>query len=603
MPQGITGFMHDRQGISPLKPYIILALLVAAAFANSLPNQFVWDDYWLIVYNRNIDLPLKDIPLLFFKSLWRFAGVREAQELYYRPLLSVFLVLNYKIWGLNPSGFHLVNIVLHLVNSFLVYRIGLLLINSDRRAALIAASLFAVHPVHNESVGRAVAGEPLFGVFALLALYLFLKGRDYVALLPFFCALLTKEFAVMLPLTLLIPAVHREGARRGIIRVAPFVLLAGLYILLRMKSLGSVLGDPPDKPLLVRFYTMASAAFDYLRLLVMPYAVRPYYPGRWYPSISDPKVFASVAALAALGYAAFRVRKDGLKLFLLMSPLLILAPVIWNVNTFEAGGEPVFIAERFLYVPAAFSALLTATLGVNLAGRRREMMTMPAVLLCVLFLALTFFGNRIWRDGYSLFGNVIEEFPNAGFARYNLAVEYYNDGRYQEALREFEEFMLHKQGPLETRHYLELGRVHEGLGSPDRAIEAYGKALQVKPDSAEAYKRIGILSQQQGRLGDAEEAYRNMIKINPDNAEIHNNLGVVLYKLKRLDEAIHEYTGALKLDPGLVIAHYNLGLALEKKGAADEAAREFEKVLSLQPDHANARKRLDSIRQTGKRGQ
>lgn len=258
-----------------MKPYIILALLVAVAFANSLQNQFVWDDHALI-----IDLPLKEIPSTFTTPLWKMAGFNEYQQTYYRPVTFIFYALNYKIWGMNPIGFHLSDIALHLISAIVLYKIGLLLLNNDTLISLIGASIFAVHPVNNEPVGRAASHEVILGFFIILSIYFFLKEKRYLSWIAYSFALFSKEAAVMLPFALLTLSTHKKGIKRGVIEIMPYIALVGIYLVIRAAIVSAVFGETVHQPAYTRMLTMAAAAFDYIRLLIIPYPLSPFYAAR-----------------------------------------------------------------------------------------------------------------------------------------------------------------------------------------------------------------------------------------------------------------------------------------------------------------------------------
>lgn len=577
-----------------MKPYIILALLVAVAFGNSLPNQFVWDDFGLIVYNQRIDLPLSEIPSLIGMSFWKSTGIEEAgQAYYYRPLLYTYLVLNYKLWGPNPMGFHIAGILLHFLSAVLLYRTGLLLLNNDRMVSLMAASLFAVHPVHNESVGRAVAGEPLLGLVFLLTIYFFLKDKVPLSLFFFSLALLTKETAVMLPFALLIIGVHRKDLKNGALAMTPFVLLVIVYLLLRTMSVASVFGDRPAQAFHVRLFTMAVATLDYIRLILFPYPFSAFYPGRWYSSVLEPMVLLAVAVIISVGYIMYRSRGDKVRLFLLAGPFIMLAPVIWRVNTFRAGQDFVYIAERFLYLPVMFFALIISVAAAKLAGDRRQLLGFGWVALCVVLTAVTFSANKIWENSFVFFKRITEESPNTGFAHYNLGVVYHNLGQYEKAVGEFLRVLELYPGHIDARYT--LGMSYDEIGDLDNAAEEYRKTIKLRPGHAEAHGRLGFVHYRKGQFDEAVEAYENATRINPNHAGSHNNLGLAYYKQGRLDEAVREYGVAVRLNPGGVNAHYNLGLAYSKKGSADLARAEFQTVLKLNPAHPHARKNLDAL--------
>lgn len=548
-----------------MKSYIILILLIVVAFAASLQNSFVWDDYDLAVENSRINLTPKEILSSFINPLWRMTDIAEAGTVYfyYRPVLYLFFAMNYKIWGLNPTGFHLVNILLHMITVIVLYRIGLLLFESEKDRnliSLIGASIFAVHPINNEPVGRAASGEVIFGFFVIMSLYFYLKEGKYFSLFAFFLALLTKETAVMLPFALVIFAIHRKGFKKGLVEITPYMVLVGIYLILRVIASASVLGGEIPASILMRALTMAAASFDYMRLLVMPYPMKPFYPATWYASVFDIKVVTAITVLLLIAILAFKIRKNKIMLFLLMFPLIMLAPVIWRVNTFSAGQNFVYIAERFLYVPAMmFSLFVSANAAKLFKDAAKKYMLIGWILVVSAFIFITVSSNMIWKNNLALFTGIVRESPDAAFAHINLGLAYYDDKRY------------------------------------DEAIEEYRTALRLNPNYPEAHNNLGFAYCNKGRLDEAIYEYKAALRLNPNYARAYNNLGNAYMALGFIDDAIGYYKIALRLNPNLAGTHNNLGLAYRQKGLLKEAIQEFQAALKIQPDFVTARRSLESL--------
>lgn len=543
-----------------MKPYIILILLVAIAYANSLQNEFVWDDTDIIVNNPKINLSISEIPSVFTTSLWGMAGFSERQD-YYRPVIFLLYVLNYKIWGLNPFGFHLIHILIHLINAMILYRIGLILFN-DKLISLIGASVFAVHPVNNEPVGWVSAGDVVFGFFIILSIYFFLKEKRYLSWAAFFLALLSKEAAVMLPFALIIFSICRNGFKKGVIAITPYLALSGIYLFIRMNvvDIVLVLGADIKQPIFIQVLTMAVAAFDYIKLLIIPYPLSPFYPAKWHASVFEPKVILAIIVLISISFLAFKIRKDRVMLFLLISPFIMLAPVIWMVNMFMAGEDNVYIAERYLYVPAMFFSIFAPDLLVKVFNdRARRYLNIGWILIIIIFIYTTASSSAAWKNDITLFKKIIEKSPDAAFAHNNL------------------------------------GNVYADQGRLDEAIKEYLTALKIKPYYASVHNNLGTAYYEKGNVDMAIKEYMMALKIKPDYADAHNNLGAAYYEQGKIDEAIKEYLASLKVRSDFAPAHYNLGRAYRKKGLEYNARKEFEMVLKLKPDFAPAKKAIESL--------
>ncbi|MBI4690088.1 MAG: tetratricopeptide repeat protein [Nitrospirae bacterium] len=504
-----------------MKYYIILILLVIIAFANSLQNSFVWDDHNLILNNPKINIPVKEMPLLFKTTLWELSkGVRDV---YYRPLVSLLFVLNYKIWGPTPMGFHLINILFHFINAILVYRVGLLLLDSDNKKliSLMAASIFAVHPVHNESVGRPAAGEPLFGLFIILFLYLFLRDRRYLSWIAFFLALLSKEAAVMLPFALVILTIYKKGIKRGVAEIIPYISLVGIYLIIRAMVVDFVWGSKIDQPVSAWIFTMAAATLDYTRLLIIPYPLSPYYPARWYMSVFETKVIFALLTLTTVSFIGFKIRKDKVMLFLLVFVFIMVVPVIFKVNTFRVGYE-----------------------------------------LIAIFMVITISSNMVWKNDGTLFRKIVKEFPDASFAYNNLGVYFKEKGEFDKVIEYFEISLKTGHGS-NALSYFNLGDVQYGLKNYEKALDYFKKALNFKSDEQlhlAALNKLGRTYSAMGQTENAIETFKKAIILFPLDTVPYNNLGVQYIKASRPDFAAEILEKGLKIGESPALRS-NLSLA------------------------------------------
>ncbi len=577
-----------------MKPYIILLMLIIAAFANSMDNSFVWDDYMAIADNPNIDIPAKGMLSLFTAGFHKSAGAAEYPQAYYRPVLSLYFILNYKIWGANPTGFHIANIILYAITIIFLYRTGLILFTNSGKKRLISlagAAVFAVHPVNSAMAGRAASGEILLGFFIILSLYFFLSERKYLSLFTFAFALLSKETAIMLPFALVILSMARSGLKKGLTAMIPYIMLIGAYLISRTVFTDTIFGGKIEKPALTQILTMLAAALDYTKLFSVPYPLNIHYPARWYTSLFEPKVMVAILVLISASMLIYRHRKDKTMLFLFLSPYIILAPVIWRVNTFAVGLESEYIAERFLYVPAMLFSLLISAYSVKLAGKKSEKKLIIAwALIIVLFTVITISSNRIWKDEFVFFNKIIQTSPDTAFAHNNLGVAYYNQGKPDEAIKEYLSAL--KINPYYADAHTNIGNAYGKQGDIDKAINEYLTALKIKPDNADAHNGLGIAYGIQGHIDKAVREFEIALYIKPGSADAHNNLGIAYGMQGHVDKAINEFATALKIKPGYADAHNSLGNLYADYGKCDKAVSEYLTVLRIKPDHADARNNL-----------
>lgn len=510
--------------VSSVKVYIILALLVAAVFANSMQNSFVWDHYPLIVDNPKIALSIRDIPSVFTEPQWKFGYFSRYQQNYYRPIVHMVFALNYKIWGLNPQGFHLTDILLHIMSVIFLYRVGLLLFDNDKLISLIAASIFAVHPVNNKSVGSAAQGEVILGFFIILSLYFFLREKRYLSLFTFSLALLSKEAAVVFPFALVILAVHKRGLKKGAIEILPYMVLVGTYFILRAIIMDTVFGGNVAQPLLTRAFTMAAATLDYIRLFIIPYPLRPYYPAKWYSSILEPKVMFAVFVLISIVFLTLKIRKDKIMLFLLIFPFFMLAPVIWRVNTFPCGDfDSASIAEHYLYIPAMPLSLFISASAVRLfRNRARKYLMIVWLLVTGIFISLTISAATVWKNDVILFEDIVKYSPNTIFGHNNLGVAYEKQGRWNDAIQEY--LIALRLNPNNIKPINNLGNIYLKMGFIDNAITYYRAALRLDPGFAAIHNNLGVAYKQKGMRKEAIQEFQTALKLQPDIMQARKNL-------------------------------------------------------------------------------
>lgn len=545
----MTIFEHKR---SP-SPYLALSLLVLLVFGASLQNSFVWDDYSMVVDNPGIALPFKDIPSVFMSPLHKFTGSTEKNQAYYRPVVLLFFMLIHKICGLDPFGFHLADIILHLMTVLMLYKVGLLIFGGDGITPLAGAALFAVHPVNTEAVVWISSCEVICGFFIVISLYFFLAERKPLSLAAFCLSLLSLEMAVMFPFALFLLSAGMKGLRKGVKDIAPYMVFSGLYFAIRFLVLDSVLGRLADSPLPVRLATMAVAYADYVRLLFLPYPLSIFHPARWY-SFSDPRVLAALLMLFAVVMAAFRLRSSGALLFLVGMPFIMLAPVVFNVNSLAIGNAGVSIAERYLYIPAmAFSLLAAFSLRRLFQGRDIKYLLACYAAVLVLFASMTVSYSLSWRSDLTLFSRVADEFPDIAIFHHNL------------------------------------GFAYEKIGRLDDAANEYKTAARLKPDYGLTHNNLGHVYFKQGRLEDALEEYRLALRIDPENLFANRNIANTYMKLGFTDLAIVHYLRILRLNPAHADIHNNLGVAYKRKGMMEDARREFMAAEAINPGLYQAR--------------
>jgi tetratricopeptide (TPR) repeat protein len=574
-----------------------LVLLIMAAYLPASRGGFVWDD----------DAYVTDNPLLASPDgLWRIWFSSEHPSQYF-PLAYTTLRFGYGLWGLDPSGYHVLNIILHCANTLLVW---VLLRNLVFPAAWLGAALFALHPVQVETVAWVSELKNLQSTFFyLLSLLMwmrftqnfdfqpldghggrepsgrsrlakagtpYLPWRPYALALVFYClALLSKTTACTLPAALILVNWFqgRPIRRRTLVAVVPFLVLGlgmGLLSLWwerRMGHYGAEYGLAFSLP--ERLLIAGRAIWFYAAKLIWPATLTFSYP-RWHIDSRDALQYGWLAAAVLAGIALWlgrkRIGRGPVAAFAFF--VAALSPMLGFIQNFTFRYS--FVADHYQYLAcvgplALFAAILCGTgrAGVSPAysrvdnspntparRRRSQMGGAPWVVGGVLLLLL---GTLTWRQcgAYNnletLMRDTIAKNPESWMAHANLGL-----------------------------CYLSRGQAKEAIASFDRAIE-------LNPTCFEAIRNRGLALSAEGRFDEALDQYKKVLQIHPDDFGAYNNMGLALAGQGKWEEAVSQYEKAIQLSPGFLKAHVNMAIALQRLGRSQEAATHYRTALNLDP--------------------
>ena len=580
---------------------LALTLLAGVCYLPAmLWGGFVWDDY--IWYQSEAVLEWSGLG-----AIWSWPSSIE-RERHYWPLTYTTFWLEHKIWGLEPAGYHIVNVLLHLLNSLLLWR---LLLRLAVPGAWVVAAVFAAHPVHVESVAwifeRKDVLSGLFYLTAVLAWLRFLEQprpwRYGVALLLFVAGLLSKSVVVTLPAALLIVPWWKTGRITGkdLQRLAPFFLVALLI------TAGDLYSYDLERVNLdyswpERLLIASHALWFYAGKLAWPTDLAVIYP-LWNISLGDPWAWLYLAA--ALGLAALlwltrhRIGRGPLAgaLFFAVTLSPVLGFVDYGFMTYS------LVADRFQYLACIGVMAVIIGAAVRGAGRLSGGLKMGAAGLPMVALALL--GTTTWRqadlyrDDVALFSHVVSLNPEARHAHRNLSQGLIKAGRLEEALAAAR--IAAEQIPDEARSYTLLGQILANLKRLDEAEENFGRALEIDPSRTKEIRSLtflGRMSWQWDRLQSAENYLRRALELDPGNREALEYLARSYLSRKRYREALDMYRKLAEVDPGNATTHNNIAGILYYLGRSEAAVRSFEQALSLDPTLEEARTGLEEARKT-----
>ena len=570
-----------------VRPSALHAVLVAAAafavYANALPNAFLWDDLFLVVGNPAIKR-WDALPALFTSDL--FPGATRSG--YYRPLQALTYALDYGLWGLAPAGFRSTNVAWHAASAVLLYAAGVRVLGVAT-AALLAALLFAVHPIHVEAVAY-VAGrsDPLSAALLLGAVLAFLRGDRAgraVSAGLYFLALLAREAALVLPLLLLVvERVPLGGVRRPLRAWWPYVLALAVYGALRAVSVEP--GATPATaavPLGFRLLTTAEVIVHYLAILVVPRGLHMERAVAPVTSLLDPAALAATAVVVALVASVVWTRTRAWPVALGVGWFLVALLPVANVVPLAT-----FMAEHWLYVP-----VMGLCLAAGWAAARTTTGIVLAAAAIVLFGGLTARRTMEWRDARTLYEHLLPLAPDSLRVRVNLAQAYQDAGESARARAAYEEIVRRWPDRPESADALNnLGNLERDAGRPQEALAAFDAALVLQPNHVAARNGRALVLQAVGRADEAERELAAALAIDPSAATTHSNLGNLYFRRDDVARARDAYLEAVRLDPDHADAHNNLGSAYYRLGERGLAEREYRTALRLDPRSAGAQRNL-----------
>jgi tetratricopeptide (TPR) repeat protein len=558
---------------------ISIGIIIALGFtiyANSINGQFVWDDNSFIKDNQYIK-SAGNIPDIFSTNIGK--GVGKVYSLY-RPLQMLTYMVDYSLWGLDVKGYHITNIVLHILAALALFYLTFILFG-NRSISFFAAALFMVHPVHTGAVasisGRA---DPMAALLLLLAMISYVKGRIFWTITAYALALLTRENALVLPLLIL--AYHyslKAELKAG--RFLPVLGVTVLYIAFRATVLSSLLPHTSaGTTALQRLPGFFAAMGGYVRLLLAPIGLHMIYGKRLF-GWTDPAVIAGALLFTALIVSIVRSKGRPIAFFSLSWFAITLLPQsnLYPINA--------YMAEHWLYLPSMGAALLAASAISSLRTPR------PAAIFVILLTAFSFLTikqNLYWKTAEGFYKKTLEYVPDSAWIYNNLGNVYYYSGREEEALECYEKALSVDSSFQNT--YYNLANIYHGFGKAERAVQLLEKAVSLNPEYAHAYNNLGVAYYDLKRYDKAKAAYRRAISLKPDFADAHFNLGNFYYYSDRAEEAVTSYNKAIGIEPRHSEAHKNLSLIYGSTGKNGLAIKHLNILLDIDPEDGVARTNL-----------
>ncbi|MBF0316535.1 MAG: tetratricopeptide repeat protein [Nitrospirae bacterium] len=584
---------------------VIIAVVGLLIYSNTFDVPFIFDDDFNIAGNPLI----RNLRHFTDNSAFDTVGVSTDIKNFFRTRLIGYLSLaiNYKLNGLDVTGYHIFNLVVHIINACLIYQLIILILNTPffsrngcldtlkdghtpNSYALPGALLFISHPVATQAVTYIVQRfTSLATLFYLLSVVMYVKAGSCrplptravfyaLSVTSALCAMKTKEIAFTLPMVIVLCEFmfFDGGVKKRLVYLTP-ILLTLLVIPLTLIDNRGLLSDTQtinnsisiassqDINRWDYLITQFRVVVTYMRLLFLPVHQNFDYDYPIYGTLFNIEILGSL-------FLILSVMVSGIWFFILShggDDKRIFRLAAFGISWFflclsvESGIIPIadVIFEHRLYLPmVGFSLVFVTGYIIAVNKLKTGWITTTAVILITLTLAVaTYERNGVWHDKITFWLDVVKKSPN------------------------------------KARPHLNLGAFYAEAGDLNAALTHYQTALSLNPNYPEAHNNIGNIYEKQGDINAAIRAYQTAINLQPKYLVAHSNLGNIRFRQGQYQEALAHYQTVLTLRPDYAEAHYNLGSAYGMLGRDNEAIKEFQTALRLNPDDADARKNLEIL--------
>jgi len=544
---------------------LFLAAVAWAVFGQTLRHQFInFDDGDYVFKNPKVfrGLTIEGI-------VWAFTNVHAAN---WHPLTWLSHMLDSHLWGLNPGGHHLTNVLLHMATAVLLFLVLRQMSARFWRSAFVAA-VFAIHPLRVESVAWvAERKDVLSGLFFVLTISAYVRyarrpwsaARYGLVVLLFAFGLMSKPMLVTLPFVLFLldywplnraRTVSAEAdekpptPRRLILEKVPLLAMSIASCVVTLLAQKAAIRPSADYPIGIRVSNALISSVAYIRQMLWPSDLAAFYPFAA-KDVVLARVLVPLVLLAGITVAVFVLRRHRYLVTGWLWYLVMLGPVIGILQVGSQGR-----ADRYTYLPQIGLYVLITWAVAELSRRWRHRHLILGTLAVITLTALTLSARAYasyWKDSESLWTHALTHTSDNAMAELNLGEAIYK-----------------------------LGRTAEAIGH-------FKRALQIEPNEATIHGSLGSALMKIGQTKAALTHFQQSLEINPKQASVHSSLGVALLETGRAEESLAHLQTAVKIDPADADAHYNLGNTFLHLGRANEAVAEYTRALNINPDDTQA---------------
>lgn len=556
---------------------IILFIVTILVYSNVRNNNFIsFDDIGYVCNNEHVATGINQNNVV-----WAFTSYYKCN---WHPITWLSHMADVQIYGMNPRGHHLTNVVIHAITTLIIFIFLLRLTDSIWKSAFVAA-LFGLHPLHVESVAWVAERKDVLSAFfwflTLLLYAEYVRGRKlkmyFSSIIIFVLGIMSKPMLVTLPFIMLLMdfwPLDRYGLCRETTRSEqwrddfslfqlffkekiPFFVfsIVSAVITIFAQYQGGAIKSIDFVPMWMRIANACTVYIKYISKMFWPSKLAVLYP---LPnSIPLWQVICSLLVLVIITAGVIRAGRRHPYLAVGWFWFIItLAPVIGLI---QVGSQS--MADRYTYIPLT-GLFIAITWGFTFLARniscRKTIFTLLFTSIITILSILTWRQISYWKDSVTLYQHSLRVAPGSAVIHNNL------------------------------------GLAHAENGQIDMAISEYKKALDIYKNYTDAHYNLGLALAEKGHYDEAIEEYQKAILISPNFTMAHNNLGAAYANKGYLGAAIDEYRKSIEIDPYYPIAHYNLGLVLDEMNYLDEAISEFRKAIEINPNYIDAKNSLNN---------
>lgn len=602
--------MESKQNRDTFVVCLLVVVATFAVYAQVIGFDFInYDDPHYVVDNPRVQQGFS------WESIkWAFTTTYASN---WHPLTWLSHILDWNLYGPKAGGHHLTNVLLHIASALVLFFTFRLMTGTIWRSGFVAA-LFALHPMHVESVAWvSERKDVLCGLFWMLTMLFYSRyiktwevheranttASIYyaLALVCFALGLLAKQMLVTLPFVLLLIDIWpfnrlRSFGWKSLVRLTgekiPFFVVAAIFVLIAVwsQNAGRAIASVSSLPFDQRFENAVVSYLRYFCKFVWPSNLSVFYP---YPAVWPLDIFIAGAMFLLFGFvvAIWRLKRNPA---IFVGWCWFLGTLVPVIGIIQVGSQS--MADRYSYIPFIGLFVIVAwSVPEYFFGNhlRKWTASVAAILFLGVCCILATIQTRFWKTSDALFRHALESTEQNGVAHLSYGVDLLLRKQTNAAVEQFKAAL--NVNPGDSLAYANLAGIAVSQGDWDEAERNFQAALRISPDDFALHNSIGLALARQGKFAEAIDHYKQALELNPDSSKVAYNLGNAYWQDGKLEEAKEAFKIALHIDPKDVAAHLNLGALLLAQQKLDEAEDHLLTAIRLRPDLADAHRNLASV--------